>query len=250
MSAVDHSLRENKRGHHVRFYEPDNFIYDTVADFFAAGLRAAQPALLVATPQHRDGVLQRLSRMGLDGRQAINSGQLRWLDAGETLSKFMIDGVPDEALFKTHVGGAIEASRAGREHLLIRAFGEMVDILLRDGQPEAALRLEELWNDLGRDYGFSLLCAYSIANLYREEHWRYFRKICNEHIQLPQPSIEAVAIARQNGLSEHHLPSARIRDFAFGKSVLRPQELTHFQECDSCCELWWRLRQSIKANRR
>ena len=31
------------------------------------------------------------------------------------------------------------------------AFGEMVDLLWRDGNAKAALRLEELWNDAGKD---------------------------------------------------------------------------------------------------
>jgi hypothetical protein len=250
MVATESSLRESTAGHHVRFYEADDFIFDTVAEFFAAGLRAAQPAILICTPQHRDGVFQRLLQMDLDAQRAMNAGQLHWLDGEEMLSKFMVNGVPDEVLFRTHVGAAIEASRAGREHLLIRAFGEMVDMLLRDGQPEAALRLEKLWNDLGRDYGFALLCAYSIANLYREEHWRYFQKICGQHVKLPQSNIDAVAGARKNGRSAQHLPSVLIRDFALEKSLFSQQDLAHFQECDSCSELWWRLRQSIKASRR
>src|SRR5437868_3155590 len=170
------SLREQpETGHHVRFYEADSFIYEAVAEFFAAGLRAGQPTILICTGHHRDGIFRCLSMLGFDGAKISHSGQLKWRDAQETLARFMVGDMPDEQLFRNCVGGLIEEARAGRGHLTIRAFGEMVDLLMRDGQPEAALRVEQLWNELGRDYGFALLCAYSIGNLYREEHWRYFQ---------------------------------------------------------------------------
>jgi len=44
----------------------------------------------------------------------------------------------------------------------------MVDVLWRDGQRTAALRLEELWNDLQTRHSFALLCAYAIGNFYKE----------------------------------------------------------------------------------
>jgi hypothetical protein len=188
-----------------------------------------------------------LSTLGFDVAAAVEQGQFRWLDARETLSLFMVDGMPDPQLFRTCIGQALEQSRAGREHLTIRAFGEMVDLLLSDGKPEAALRLEELWNDLGQVYGFSLLCAYSIGNLYREDHWRYFRKICDQHVHLRPERIDAVHQARQAQLSSHHISPSNVRDFAFGKAPLTAQELSHFSDCDVCSELWWRLRQAAKA---
>jgi hypothetical protein len=41
--------------------------------------------------------------------------------------------------------------------------GEMVAVLLEQGNLAAALELEEAWNDLRRDLPFSLLCAYPDA---------------------------------------------------------------------------------------
>jgi PAS domain S-box-containing protein len=57
----------------------------------------------------------------------------------------------------------------------------MVDLLWRDGAPDAAIRLEELWNDLGRHYTFSLLCAYPLANFYKESDSTGFDRVCNAH---------------------------------------------------------------------
>jgi len=47
----------------------------------------------------------------------------------------------------------------------VRAYGEMVDVLWQRGERDAAIRLEEFWNDLARLQTFSLLCAYCIDHL-------------------------------------------------------------------------------------
>jgi hypothetical protein len=42
----------------------------------------------------------------------------------------------------------------------VRVFGEMVSLLWDAGLIDAAVELEVLWNELGVQYPFSLLCAY------------------------------------------------------------------------------------------
>ena len=50
----------------------------------------------------------------------------------------------------------------------LRAYGEMVDVLWRRGEKSAALRLEELWNELQARRSFTLLCAYAMGKFYKE----------------------------------------------------------------------------------
>ncbi len=47
----------------------------------------------------------------------------------------------------------------------MRAYGEMVDVLWQRGERDAAIRLEEFWNDLAKLQTFSLLCAYEMDPL-------------------------------------------------------------------------------------
>ena len=56
--------------------------------------------------------------------------------------------------------GAVTFQRAGFERL--RAFVEMVELLRRDKDLEAALHLEGLWNDLVAGPGLTLLCGHRI----------------------------------------------------------------------------------------
>jgi len=107
-------------------------------------------------------------------------GQYIALDADETLSKFMVDGRPDERRFAEVIGSLIgrAANDGGRP---VRAFGEMVALLWAEGRHEAAIRLEELWNDLAKSQSFSLMCAYPIAGFDHEEHGDSFQRICQAH---------------------------------------------------------------------
>ena len=49
-----------------------------------------------------------------------------------------------------------------------RAYGEMVNVLWKDGMTAAAIRLETLWNELAQSHDFNLLCGYSMGNFYKD----------------------------------------------------------------------------------
>ena len=74
----------------------------------------------------------------------------------------MFDGVIDEHMFKTKIRAMIDHARLGDPHRPVRVFGEMVNFIWRSRQ-NATERLEELWNDVIREYSVPLLSAYSLA---------------------------------------------------------------------------------------
>ncbi len=57
----------------------------------------------------------------------------------------------------------------------------MVDILWKGGNPEGAIRLEDLWNELAAINALSLLCGYSMANFAGDTHGGHFQEICARH---------------------------------------------------------------------
>jgi len=82
------------------------------------------------------------------------------LDAAETLSKFMVNGQLEEKIFLQVIDGIMaRATQAGRN---LRIFGEMVALLWAEGNRTATIRVEELWNELGKGHSFSIFCAYPI----------------------------------------------------------------------------------------
>ena len=165
--------------HVVQFYEDDAFLCDTVARFAGAGLAAGESVIIIATELHRHGLRQRLAANDFDVDRALASGRLQLLDAAETLERLLVGGMPDRARADEVLGGLVRAAGAGRTH--VRAYGEMVDLLWRDGKHAAALRLEEMWTELVRQHDFSLLCAYVLGNFYRESHSPDFQRVCEAH---------------------------------------------------------------------
>ncbi|MFN2564611.1 MAG: ATP-binding protein [Gemmatimonadaceae bacterium] len=168
--------------HRVQFYEDERFLASTVADFLAAGLTVGQSLVVIATESHRTAFTRQLKLEGFDVDGAAGIGQLTLLDARQTLDRFMVGAAPDGERFRATVGAVLEAARArGGNRAVLRLYGEMVDLLWRDGNTDGAIRLEELWNDLAKDYEFQLLCAYSMGNFYKAAHGEQFRTICRQH---------------------------------------------------------------------
>jgi PAS domain S-box-containing protein len=221
--------------HIVQFYETDDFLCDTVAHFLSAGLTADEPLIVIATPEHREQFCRRLQLRGFDVDGAQKSGQLVLLDARETLAHFMVNGMPDWQKFKAVVGAVITKSREGRDGR-VRAYGEMVDLLWRDGNPNAAIALEELWNDVGKIHSFSLLCAYVMGNFYKEADGEHFHEVCRTHTH----------VIPAEGFSTLSTPDDRLREI----SVLQQRARALETELEHRKELEKALRDALADRRR
>ena len=84
--------------------------------------------------------------------------------------------------------------RGGRIH----AFGEMVALLWAEGNRDAAIRLEELWSELGKVHRFALFCAYPIAGFDGQRLATPFADICGCHSKvIPAESYTSVGTREQ-----------------------------------------------------
>ncbi|MGE0547162.1 MAG: MEDS domain-containing protein [Kofleriaceae bacterium] len=151
----------------VQFYEDEDILYDNVSRFLAAGLQEDEPAIVIATQGHCEALLTRLAQLDVDVERARSTGQLSVIDAREALVQFMVGDSPDWQKFSDYLAGVIHRSLDGRSARRVRAWGEMVDLLWRDGNRQGAVRVEEYWNDLATRYPASILCAYVMANFYK-----------------------------------------------------------------------------------
>jgi DNA-binding CsgD family transcriptional regulator len=135
----------------------------SVSDFFADGLRRGEPCIAIATEREWRSVAARLAAAGVDVEHARSSGDLLFVDAESLLSSLLVDGLPDQGRFLTHVGGAIEAALQRREAHLARVYSSGVALLCARDQAVAAIHLERMFYALGRTHAFSLLCAHAMA---------------------------------------------------------------------------------------
>lgn len=153
--------------HAVRFYDDARSLAQIVAEFLGEGLAKGDAAVVIATPEHRVFVEENLRSRSIDVDELTRLGQLVALDARETLNQFMADGMPNGALFKRVVGHVLDQVCKAKADCTIRAYGEMVNVLWKDGHEAAAIRLEMLWNELANTRDFKLLCGYSMGNFYK-----------------------------------------------------------------------------------
>ena len=170
-----------QENHIVQFYENDAFLAEVVGHFVGAGLRLGEPVIIIAARAHREEFVWRLKVRGCDVEAVTGSGQLTMLDADDVLASFMVGGAPDRERFFDVVGSSlrgIEQRTSGRR---IRAYGEMVDLLVQRGNPEAAITLEALWNELGHRHSFSLLCAYDLSHFHKAADGWPFLRVCETH---------------------------------------------------------------------
>jgi hypothetical protein len=180
-SALVGSASELHTGHFVRFFDDDSFLLDEVVEFIDGALRSGGLGIVIATAEHLSALTRRLSGFQFATAYAKwYPGQLLVLDADETLSQFMVADWPDADRFERSVGRII-ADAAATGATPVHAFGEMVAVLCAQERYDAALRLEELWNDLAAKHGFHLFCAYPSRLFAGSEHVPAFVRICRAH---------------------------------------------------------------------
>jgi hypothetical protein len=178
--------------HAVRFYETDKSLAQIVAEFLRDGLAAGNPGIVVATPAHRGAILKELVAKSLDVVQLQRSHDLVLLDAQETLSMFMTNGKPETEAFQNSMCEVIKMACRGRPNCTVRIYGEMVDVLWKNGQQEAAIRLEILWNRLANSQAFSLLCGYAMGYFYKDA---IVREVCRHHTHVVSADGKMTAVA-------------------------------------------------------
>jgi hypothetical protein len=147
-------------------YTDENLVGQAVCLYATAGLRDGEGVILIMTEAHFEPIKLRLQIEGFNVEACEQSGHLICIKAEDLIASFVVKGEVDEDLFRSTVGGLIHQSRASVSDghpARVRIFGEMVS-QLRDTEPAATTRLEELWNEVIDDHSVSLLCTYALHN--------------------------------------------------------------------------------------
>ena len=213
------------QAHVVQFYERDEFLISEVSRFIGTALGAGDAGIVIATKQHRDGISRQLASNGLNTSVATAQGRYVALDAADLLAKFMVAGQPDAERFRKLLGEIIERARksVGCEGARVVAFGEMVALLWADGEKDAAIRLEQLWNALAETHAFSLHCAYPIRSFSKRDYSEPFQKICSEHSSVVPAESYTALLAEEERLRAVAQLQQKVQAFE-SESALRKSE--------------------------
>ena len=171
------------RRHDVQFYSSDSVLLESFGRLLGTALESGDAAIVLATKAHREGLVERLKAEGFDVDVAIRQGTYISLDAADTLSTIMANGVPDRTGFRKGLTGLIAsaAKAAEKEHPRVAICGECVGLLCALGNRNAAMRLEEVGNDLLKAHNVDIMCAYPLSSFPDGKHAQVFQSICAGH---------------------------------------------------------------------
>jgi len=176
--------------HEVQFYAGDEALISRVAAFAGSAIGGGGACIVCATPIHRAGLIDRLESRGIDVRRIVAEGRFLLLDADETLKSLLVNDWPDGDRFNRLVDEMLLPLKEA--NLPISVFGEMVALLWEQQKSEAALRLEQLWNQISDRHAISLLCAYSMDSFRNQQDDSIISRICAEHTHITPPELDSV----------------------------------------------------------
>jgi CheY-like chemotaxis protein len=169
--------------HEVAFYGDDECFLNRCTRFIAAALANGDAVITIMIPSHRNSLRQKLESEGCELAEAMKQGRYLDLEPWDLLSIFLVNEQPDAGRFKKVAGDFIATAlkAATGKHPRVAVCGECPALLHAEGNAEAAVEMEQLWNELASVYDVDSLCGYPIERFRSEEQGRIFQRICAEH---------------------------------------------------------------------
>lgn len=158
--------------HEIAFCGNEEVLLDRLADFIGEALNGNDAAIVWATESHRRILIDRLRAHSVRIDLAIQRGTYISSDVSETADRVQLLEV---------LTGLREAARcAGAKHPRIAVCGERAGRLWADGKFDEALRLEQLWEELGVMQGdLDIFCVYPAVPADKDD--QALKSICAEH---------------------------------------------------------------------
>jgi CheY-like chemotaxis protein len=169
--------------HTLHFRAGDGSFHDDVVEMLLAALARGEMAVVIGTAGLRSSVASGLNAAGCDVSAMRATGNYFEFDAADALSQFMRNGRPDAGELGRMVDDLerlrLACTPGGRSRVTI--FGEMAGLLMRDGEFEAAIELEQTWSRLTRSLPYLTICSYLSRTPDRELHPAVWSAMCAEH---------------------------------------------------------------------
>ncbi len=153
----------NSNGNHiVKVCPNDTLQAEAVTIYVKDGLLNEEAVIIFARSSLRKTVIANLNKLGIDVDHYKVLGQLKFFEAEHILACFHSEGVLDESIFLKLIGTPIQEIKSKFGKVMV--FGEIVNVLWKNAEHDAAMQLDECWNNLCQRIDFSFLCAYSLES--------------------------------------------------------------------------------------
>ena len=176
--------------HEIAFYPDENALVEDYARVAQAALEAGNTFVLLTGSVRREQLPRRLRERGVDVDHAVAEGQYCIVDVPHLLARFMVDGWPDEKRFwkaATSLVAELQARGTGKPSRVI-VCGECAPTLLNQGHADAALRVEQLWEEFSNAHHIDTVCGYLTGDRTHDQEPPTFRRIRALHARKPRIS--------------------------------------------------------------
>jgi DNA-binding NarL/FixJ family response regulator len=175
--------RNIRTRHEVDFYRDDTAFVNGFSGVIEAALNVGTAVIVIVTDLHHEQILNRLKKNAVDVNAAIEKGSYSCVSAAEALEAIMEHGMPDATRCSSLVGELVTrvAKAATVRGARVAICGECAPTLLAQGNVDAAIRLEHLWDETTREHEADTLCGYLWSAFPESASNSIFRRICAEH---------------------------------------------------------------------
>jgi len=179
------AIDENITGHAALFYDDDCGFVEGVSSLLSTSLRRGDVVAVTSTQRTRAGIAERLRADGWNVGESGEFGHYRATDTAAALSSVMTNGHPDAERIRERLVELERVRVMGPRGADTRMtfVGDMAALLVAEGNVEAALEMERVWNDLTSTLPFLTICAYPMSP-FEGADGRVFPHLCAEHFAI------------------------------------------------------------------
>lgn len=178
--------------HFVQFYESDDYLMESVAEYLVHGIKVNEACMVLATAEHLNKIERLLEAFGRDLYAAKEEDRLILLNIDEMIGELIDENGPSETAFESMIGKTVREAQERFE--TVRIYGELVDVLAIRGQHDDARKVEEFWNRLRTEVPFSLFCGYALDGFAEDGLSEKMVGVCDQHTKvIPAESYTSLA---------------------------------------------------------
>lgn len=172
------------RDHIVQLYKEERDLVESVTRYALDALRYEHALLFFATRDHCHMFRAKLAEHGVRIDKAVAKGQVAFIAIEDIMTDFMRGAEPDDVVFERLVNAILDHAERDERFHHVHVFGEIVNVLWRDGNKTGTLLVEELWNRLRLKRPFTLYCGFQVNETPTELLHGPMRDVLHTHTSL------------------------------------------------------------------
>jgi len=171
-------LKQISSEHFVMLFDSTASRGSALATFMTQARASRRPLVVLAAGLHWEAAIAAAGPAAADFSRGLADGSIIYGDAEVAVADICRAGYPQRTLFEDRILSRVRSVRDGRE---VYVYGELVDILAGRGDFDAAVRLEQFWNDALAAIPIRLMCGYTATHFAAERTEGYLRGVCECH---------------------------------------------------------------------